>query len=108
MYCTTDNIVTFFIDENAKHTAKTYFGKISEAIKSSEEDEKSKYDFEIWYARFVGDAFEKAKTLSDKASIKLTKFSIRNPFNKDKGRSYPHLIIFDFEVYEKDMRKNPK
>ena len=47
MYCTTDNIVTFFIDENAKHTTKTYFGKISEAIKSSEEDEKSKYDFEI-------------------------------------------------------------
>ena len=97
MYSKSENYVTYFVDENARNTDKMFCGKVSEAIKVGEENGKGKYDFELWNAKFVGKAKQKAEKLSDKSSIKLTEWSARISYNKEKKSSYPYLLVMDFE-----------
>ena len=100
MYVKNKNYVTYFVDENAKNTDKVFYGRISEAIKVGEEDGKNKYEFEQWNARFVGKAKEKAEQLADKTRIALTEWAAHNPYNKEKKRSYPYIMVMDFDVAE--------
>jgi len=98
MYAKSKNYVTFFKEKSAKHTEKVFYGRVSEGIKVGEENGQNKYEFESWNARFVGKAKEKAEQLEDKTSVMLTEWSIRCPYNKEKKRSYPYIMIMDFEM----------
>ena len=102
MYVKNNNFVTFYKDENNQNTDKITYGRVSEAIKKGEKDAEGKdiYEFESWNARFVGKAREKAAALPDKARIALTETSFRNPYNKEKKRPYPYVLVMDFELRE--------
>lgn len=105
MFVKTNNYATYFVEKDANNTDKVLYGRVSEAIKVGEENGKPKYEFEGWNARFVGKAREKAAGLADKTSIKLTEFVVRNPYNKEKKRSYPYVMVTDFEVAERTNEK---
>lgn len=102
MYSTTNIKGYFFTNPNAQSTDKMIQGRISESVKTGRKDAEGKdiYEFESWNARFVGNACEKAKNLPDKSKITLTAWAARNPYNKEKKRSYPYLLVMDFEVQE--------
>ena len=103
VYSTTDVRVNFFIDSKAKQGENVFYGRVSEPIKTEEINDKGKYiyEYETWNARFVGDALEKARTLADKTRITLKVWSARNPYNKEQGKSFPYLLISDFDLSEK-------
>lgn len=102
MYAKNNNYVNFFTNPNATNTDKVTYGRISEGVKTGRKDESGKdiWEFETWRALFVGKAREKALALTDKARIQLTEWSARCPYNKEKKRSYPYLMIMDFEVVQ--------
>lgn len=102
MYSTTTIKGYFFTNPTATNSDKMVSGRVSEAIKTVRKDAEGKdiYEFETWNARFVGKAYEKAVTLADKSKITLTQWSARNPYIKEKKRSYPYLLVMDFEVQE--------
>lgn len=108
MYAKNNNYVTFFMDESKENTDKVAYGRISEAIKTGRKDgNKEIYEYETWNARFVGKAYEKAiEKLTDKAHITLTEWNVRNPYDKEKKRSYPYILIMDFEIRAKDNNAN--
>lgn len=57
-------------------------------------------EYMSWKARFVGQAFEKAKELKDKDIVKILSGTVENFYNKEKEKSYVTVIIFDFEKKE--------
>lgn len=105
MYAKNNNFVTYFAEEKAPHTDKVFYGRVSEAIKLTDEQiakngDGNKYLFESWSARFVGKAKEKAQALENKTSIKLTEWNARCPYDKEKKKANPYLLIIDFEIAE--------
>ena len=72
------NYVTFFKDENGKPV----------------------YEFESWNARFVGKALEKAKKLESKTRIRLTEWNVHNPYDKERKKNYPYILVMDFDNAE--------
>lgn len=105
MYAKSKAYVTYYVEKDAKHTDKVFYGRVSEAIKVGEEDGKNKYEFESWNARFVGKAKEKIETLADGTRIVLTEWNVHNPYNKEKKRSYPYIMVVDFEAAEQGDKK---
>lgn len=106
MFSKTHAHVTFFTDTANKSTEKMICGRVSEAIKTDRTgaDGKAVYEYETWPARFVGNALEKAATLTDKTRITLTKYAARNPYSKERKRSYPYLLVMEFEVREPGVK----
>jgi len=96
------NKVNFFVDKGAVQKDKVFYGRISEPIRTDEKDSSGKYiyEYETWNARFVGKALEKARELKDRTRITLIEWSARNPYNKETNRSYPYILIMDFEIIE--------
>lgn len=98
MYAEHRNYVRFFHVEK-EATEKVFYGRLSESFKVGKDDNgKNKYEFENWDARFVGAAKDKAEKLTDGQSIILTKWVARCPYNKDRKRPYPYLLVIDFEI----------
>ena len=94
MYAKGKTFVTYFKDAEGKYTDKVFYGKVSEAIKKDKPDENGKnYEFETWYARFVGKAREKAAALEEKASITLLEWNTRNPYDKEKQKATAGVLI---------------
>ena len=108
MYSKTPNHVTFFADTHNEHTEKVTYGRVSEAFDTGKKDAEGKsiFEFETTNARFVGKAREKALALKDKTKITLTEWSARNPYNKETKRSYPYLMVMDFEVRDQGATEN--
>ena len=103
MYAKNSNNVRFFKDSKNQNTEKVVFGRVSEAVRSGKKDEKGNdiWVYENWNARFVGKAYEKAKVLEDKASITLTEWAVRCPYVEEKKKSYPYIMVMDFDVRER-------
>jgi len=103
MFSKTENKVNFFIDEKAVQKEKVFYGKISVPIKTGEKDVKGrdKYTYETWLARFTGKALEKAKTLSNKTRITLKVWNARNPYSEEQEKSFPYIMVTDFDLTEK-------
>ena len=103
MYAKTNVNVTFFKDERNENTDKVAYGRVSESIKTGNKDADGKdvYEYENWYARFVGKAREKFEKLEDKTRITLIEWAARNPYSEEKKRSFPYLLVMDFEINEK-------
>lgn len=98
------NRVTYFRSEKSDElsTAKMFVGTVSEGVPTGKDkDGKTIYTYEYWTARFVGEALEKAKTLDNKTFINLVEFSVHNPYDKEKKRNFPYLLVSKFEVVNK-------
>lgn len=108
MYTKNNNNVIFFHDPNGKNTEKMFCARVSESINTGRKDANGKavYEYENWPARFIGKAKEKAEKLADKTPITLTEWAARNPYNKEKGRSFPYLLVMDLEVREAKKTNN--
>lgn len=63
-------------------------------------DVKVEYERMSWHARFVGNAFESAKELSDRDRIIINSAKIENHYDKEAKKLYVTLVIFDFEKQE--------
>lgn len=53
------------------------------------------YKNSSWPARFVGNALEKAKEMSDRDNIAITQFKLENVFVKEKGKNYLRMVVFE-------------
>lgn len=111
MYSTTPNKVTFFISEEqrSKSTDKCVYATVSEAVKDDRAERGIRYD--NWNARFVGNAVEKAKTLADKSFIEVTKWNTANEYvrpaeGEDKGHKVVYMLVYDFNIVDKDKDKD--
>jgi hypothetical protein len=64
------------------------------------------YKNSYWNVVFIGGAFEKAKTLTDKDRIHITKAKLTNelytPKDSDKKRTWLQLTVFEFEKHGDD------
>lgn len=100
MYSTTSNKGTFFQNEKAKEisTDKCIFGNFSQKVKDSRA--KDGYTYENWSVRICGVALGKALTLplKNKDFIQLKAWSVHNPYNKEKDRNEPYIMITDFDL----------
>ena len=107
MFAKTKNNVTYFKGTGKQDTEKCIYGRISEPINTGKkgEDGKDVYEYESWNVRFVGKAREKVEALADKARITLTEWTARNPYDKEKEKNFPYLMVMDFEVNEPKKEK---
>lgn len=76
---------------------KILFANLSSSKKNTHGEEVS-YENMSWNGKFVGEAFEKAKSLKEKDKIDITKGAITNRYDKEKGKLYVDVTVFDFEM----------
>lgn len=69
-------------------------------IGSSSKDKEGNYKNSNWFATFVGQAKEKAESLSKGDVIEITNGGVENIFSKEKEREYLNVVIFDFEMQD--------
>lgn len=95
-------IMMYFKDEKAieKNTDKVIYGRLSESQDKYENGVKveGKYSYESWNARFVGDAKKVVETLDDKSVVTIKSFDVRQPYDKEKNKSYPYVLVSKLEV----------
>ena len=67
-------------------------------------DKNGEAVYSSWFANFVGTAYTKAKEeLKEGDYIQLTNGKIENIYNKEKGKAFLEVIVFDFDILpEKD------
>ncbi len=98
--------MTFFSREveingqKVNHTDKAVFSSLSEGIKVGEENGQSVYENDYWNTVFCGKAYQKALFLKDKDRVNILEMNIRNPYNKERKKSYPQITVMDFELVE--------
>ena len=104
MYGTNSNKGTFFQSEQAKElsTEKCVLGNFSQRVRDSRSE--SGYSYENWSIRFVGIACGKALALNlkDKTFIELLSWSVHNPYNKQKEKNEPYILVTDFNIVADD------
>lgn len=61
---------------------------------------ESGYENMSWRTRFVGQAFDKAKELTNGSRIKITNGVVENKYDKEKKVLYVNVTVFDFEPVE--------
>ena len=82
------NITVFDVEDKGKY--------ISANLSTSKKNRDDTYTRMSWKARFVGEAFEKAKSLCDKDKIEITNGAIENSYDKDAKKLWLTVIVFDF------------
>jgi len=80
-------------------------------ISTSEKKQDGTREYSNWFARFVGNAREKALTLSEKDNIKIITGKVTNVLwgTGENKKSYLGVVIFDFELlppYEGNTNQN--
>lgn len=101
--------VTFFSaerivnGEKITHTDKSVFGTLSEGIKTGENNGKPIYENDYWNVMFCGKAYEKALKLENKTRIVLVEFNIRNQYYKRSKKTYPQIMVTDFDIMETEI-----
>lgn len=76
-------------------SGKMVFANISSSKKDTRTNPPT-YTNMSWKAKFVGEAFESAKALRDKDKIDIVKGVISNTYDKEKGKLYVDVTIFEF------------
>lgn len=74
---------------------KILFATLSSSKKNVKDGAVS-YDNMTWSAKFVGGAFEKAKSLKELDKIDILKGAITNKYDKDSKRLFVEVTVFDF------------
>jgi hypothetical protein len=88
-----------FEAKESEKIKNTVTANLSTSRKVKNEDGE-KYEYMSWNARFVGNAFEKAKELKDKDVITIKEAAIENRYDKENTKLYVNVIVFDFEMKE--------
>lgn len=79
--------------------------RVKARISTSEKNKDGEYINSYWNAAFVGNAYDLAKSLTDKDRIHINKCKITNEDYTTKDgekRSWLQVTIFDFEKLEHD------
>lgn len=80
--------------------------RVKASYTTGDKQQDGTYKNSYWTAVFVGAALDKAKTLTDKDRIHVTKAKITNelytPKDSDKKRTWLQLTVFDFEKHGDD------
>lgn len=66
-------------------------------LSTSKKNSDNTYTNMYWKARFVGNAYEKAKALENKDKIEIANGIIENNFNKDTQKLWVTVTVFEFE-----------
>lgn len=70
-------------------------------ITTSRKDQNGNYKTDFsGFVRFVGDAYEKSKDLSERSRIHILNCGVGNSYDKEKNVTYWNPIVFDFEHVE--------
>ena len=64
---------------------------------------ESGYTYMRWHTRFVGDAVEKAKELTDKERIVINSARLENYYDRDEKKLYLTLVVFDFDIHTPEV-----
>lgn len=86
--------------EKVYNTDKSVFGTLSEGIKVGEVNGQAVWENDYWNVTFCGKAYEKALTLKDKDKVGITEFNVRNAYSKTTKKSYPQIVVTEFEILE--------
>lgn len=65
-------------------------------LSTSKKNTDNTYTNMYWKARFVGKCFDKAKNLKDRDKIEITNGIIENNFDKEKGKLWVMVTVFEF------------
>lgn len=65
-------------------------------LSTGKKNQDDTYTNMTWRARFVGNAFEKAKELQDKDRIEIINGAVENTYDKENEKLYVNVVIFDF------------
>lgn len=105
--------VTFFSrkvtvnGEKITHNENSVYGTLSEGIKTGENNGSAIWENDYWSTIFRGKrAYEKALTLKDKDRIVLVEFNVRNKYYAKTKKSYPQILVFDFDILSEDEKEN--
>jgi len=72
-------------------------------LSTSKKNPDGTYDHMYWKgARFVGNAFEPAKSLNDKDIIQINNGGVTNRYDKSENKLYVNVVVFDFEKMKED------
>ena len=83
-------------EENAERAKNTVFANLS----TGEKKDDGTYENMYWKGRFVGKAYEMAKSLKDADKIDIVSGLIENNFNKETEKAYYTVVIFEFTMAE--------
>lgn len=92
MYSKTSNAVIYHKNDTAPHTESCTYAKVTVSIK----DKDDNLEYDMWNARFVGKAAQKAAELKENDHIVLTSWIMRNKYNKEKNTFYPYILVMEF------------
>lgn len=92
--------------EKVYNTDKSVFGTLSEGIKVGEVNGQAVWENDYWNVTFCGKAYEKALTLKDKDKVGITEFNVRNAYSKTTKKSYPQIVVTEFEILERKESVN--
>lgn len=68
-------------------------------ISTSRKDNRdNSYINSNWFARFVGNCKDAAKNLKERDRIVITNGTVENVYDKNSGKSYVNVVIFDFDM----------
>lgn len=101
--CTGRYVTVFKPQIKEEVSKKILFANLSSTKKVTHGEEVS-YENMSWNGKFVGTAFEKAKSLKDKDKIDITRGAITNRYDKESKKLYVDVTIFEFEM--SDLSKN--
>lgn len=90
--------VSVFQPKESEVIKNTVEATISSSRKKSDHD----YAYFSWNAKFVGKAYEMALELKDKDRIAIKEAAIENYYNKEQKKLYVSVVVFDFEMVQKD------
>lgn len=84
--------------EKVSCTDRSVFANLSESVKVGERNGSPIWENDYWKASFCGKAYEEALLLKDKDRISVVEMNIRNVYSEKTKKSYPQIMITDFDV----------
>jgi len=84
-----NSAVIFDVKDNGKY--------ITCNLSTSKKNSDGTYTNMSWKCKIVGANYEKAKELKDKDKIKINSGIVENKYDKEKGKTWLGVTIFDFE-----------
>jgi hypothetical protein len=105
MYSETKNYARYF-ENKIKDTDGVHFANMS--VKTGEY--KGEKTYSSWLTKFVGDAKDAIleADIEPGETLILTKWKVTNEYSKETEKTYPTLIVFDFEIAPPFEEEKPK
>lgn len=69
---------------------------VKATLSTSEKKQDGTYEYSNWFASFVGNCKEQAKSLQEKDTITIVKGKLTNVYNKETKKSYTNMTVFEF------------